>query len=90
MEFQGMFNVRRKYGFRKQQIESCNGEALKLHEGDIAVYGVRKSGPADSQTKFLIYVKPNKSMGSGGGWRWVWAHDFMPSDRLASITFIEE
>jgi len=82
MEFQGMFNVRRKYGFRKQQIESCNGEILKLPEGDIAVYGVRKSGPADSQTKFLIY--------SGGGWRWVWAHDFMPSDRLASITFIEE
>ncbi|RMG15866.1 MAG: hypothetical protein D6731_07405 [Planctomycetota bacterium] len=36
----------------------------------LTVYGVRKSGPADEQTKFLVY---------DGRWRWVWAGDVAPA-----------
>ena len=33
------------------------------------IYGVHKSGPANEQTKFLIF---------NGHWQWVWARSYLP------------
>jgi hypothetical protein len=42
------------------------------------IYGVRKSGPDDSQTKFLIH--------GDCGWHWHWAPEFVPVEARAATT----
>ena len=47
-----------------------------LYDGQLYLFGVRKSGPRHEDTKFLVYRH---------GWRWVRAGEFSPAEQPAEL-----